>query len=55
MSLLEIIALLVVVACLAAMVLATRRAAAYRREQRDSADAGSSWRTDFGGDGGDSD
>ena len=54
MTLFEIIALLVVLACLAAMVLATRRAAAYRREQRDSADAGSSWRTDFG-DGGDSD
>ena len=54
MSLLEIIALLVVVACLAGMVLATRRAAAHRRANRDSVDAGSNWRTDFG-DGGDSD
>ena len=55
MSLLEILALLLAVSCLAWMVLATRRAAAERRNNRDSVDAGSSWRTDFGGDGGDSD
>ena len=55
MSMLEVIALLFVLGALGWAVLATRRAAADRRRDRDSADAGSSWRTDFGGDGGDSD
>jgi hypothetical protein len=51
----EIAAVLFLLGGLASAVMATRRVAAYRRKERDSADAGSSWRADFGGDGGDSD
>jgi len=53
MTALEIVAVLVALGLLGLMVWATSRAAALRRKDQDSADAGSCWRTDFSdGDGG---
>jgi hypothetical protein len=50
MSLLDILAPLVVVGLLAGMVAVTWRAAAARKDKRDSADAGSVWHDIGGGD-----
>lgn len=50
MSLLEIVALAVVIVAFVGMVSATRRAAASRKEMQDSVDAGSNWDDVGGGD-----